>query len=92
MVYTPNEPKLPDVERPGDYLTQQDDKLFVQNEEQRESSLWTNTVAITHDDYIKASQDKKQEYLDSVIPLVRSKRLSLADIPESMQAAVKSKI
>jgi hypothetical protein len=51
-----------DMERPGDYLTNSD-TLFVQNEEQKESDLWTKTIGstITQDEYLKKSQERLQE-------------------------------
>jgi len=51
-----------DMERPGDYLTNSD-TLFVQNEEQKESDLWTKTIGstITQDEYLKKAQERLQE-------------------------------
>ena len=51
-----------DLERPGDYLTN-NDTLFVQNEEQKESDLWTKTIGstITQDEYFKTAQQRLQE-------------------------------
>ena len=50
------------MERPGDYLTN-NDTLFVQNEEQKESDLWTKTIGstITQDEYFKKAQERLQE-------------------------------
>jgi hypothetical protein len=50
-------------DRPGDYLTSPSSgSLFVQNEEQKESNLWSETVSITHDEYVaKAAQRKGKE-------------------------------
>jgi hypothetical protein len=51
-----------DLERPGDYLTNSD-TLFVQNEEQKESDLWTKTIGstITQDEYLEKAQQRLQE-------------------------------
>jgi hypothetical protein len=59
--YEPSE-GTPDMERPGDYLTNSD-TLFVQNEEQKESDLWTKTIGstITQDEYLKKAQERLQE-------------------------------
>jgi Skp family chaperone for outer membrane proteins len=47
-------------DRPGDYLTTSDSgSLFVQNEEQKESNRWSETVAITHDEYVAKSAKRK---------------------------------
>ena len=50
------------LERPGDYLPNSD-TLFVQNEEQKESDLWTKTIGstITQDEYFKKAQERLQE-------------------------------
>jgi hypothetical protein len=47
-------------DRPGDYLTTSDSgSLFVQNEEQKEINRWSETVAITHDEYVAKSAKRK---------------------------------
>ena len=53
---------IQELERPGDYLTN-NDTLFVQNEEQKESDLWTKTIGstITQDEYFKKAQERLQE-------------------------------
>ncbi len=50
--------EIPKVERPDDYLIPPDsDPLFVQNEEQKDSQLWSQ---ITQEEYLKAAQQKKK--------------------------------
>lgn len=72
--------------------TATDGPLFVQNEEQTISDRWSRTLSITHDEYLRASNDRRQKYLDQVLPLIRSGQLDISDIPESMQPEVKSRI
>jgi hypothetical protein len=104
LVYKP-EPKLKEVipqpetdiaERPGDYL---DEPLFVQNEEQRDSSLWTSTL-ISKEEYLETSananldpyNDAPQADVAEYIALVKSGKLTLRDIPEEYILAVKARI
>ena len=49
------------IERPGDYLN--NDHTYVQNEEQRESNIWTKLAnhTLTEDEYLKKLRDKKGE-------------------------------
>jgi hypothetical protein len=85
-----------DVERPGDYL---DEPLFVQNEEQRDSSLWTSTL-ISKEEYLETSANANLDpYNDAPSPevaeyiaLVKSKKMALRDIPEAYMMAVKARI
>jgi hypothetical protein len=51
--------EIPDVERPGDYIVPPNsDPLFVQNEEQKDSHLWSE---ITQEEYLKAAQQRKNK-------------------------------
>ena len=85
-----------DVERPGDYL---DEPLFVQNEEQRDSSLWTSTL-ISKEEYLETSANANLDpYNDAppadvaeYIALVKSGKMTLHDIPEEYILAVKARI
>ena len=51
--------EIPDTERPGDYIVPpNNDPLFVQNEEQKDSHLWSE---ITQEEYLKAAQQRKNK-------------------------------
>jgi hypothetical protein len=86
----------PEVERPGDYL---DEPLFVQNEEQNESALWTSTL-ISKEEYLRAAasanldpyNDAPHPEVAEYIDLVKSKRMALRDVPEEYIMAVKARI
>jgi hypothetical protein len=56
-----NNPQAMD-ERPGDYVEQQEEQTYVQNEEQKESDAWTKIVnkTITEEEYLKAVQQNKK--------------------------------
>jgi signal transduction histidine kinase len=77
-----------------DYL---DEPLFVQNEEQKDSSLWTSTL-ISKEEYLEASasaapdlyNDAPQPEVAEYIALVKSGKLSLQSIPEEYMLAVKA--
>lgn len=70
----------------------QDDQLFVQNEEQTQSNLWSTTVEanINSMEYIKAVQSKQQEEIEKYAELVRTKQLEMTEVPVKYLTAVKS--
>lgn len=86
----------PEIERPGDYLAE---PLFVQNEEQRDSNLWTST-SISKEEYLKASEesdldpynDRPNSDVAEYIVLVKSGKMSLHDVPAEYLLAVKARI
>jgi hypothetical protein len=81
---------------PEDYL---DEPLFVQNEEQKDSSLWTSTL-ISKEEYLEASananpdlyNDAPQPDVAEYIAQVKSGKLSLQSVPEEYMLAVKARI
>ena len=86
----------PEAERPGDYL---EEPLFVQNEEQKDSSLWTSTL-ISKEEYLETSANANLDpYNDAPHPdvaeyiaLVKARKIKLHDIPEEYMLAVKARI
>ena len=96
VVSTATVTTTPDMERPGDYL---DEPLFVQNEEQKESDLWTSTL-ISKEEYLAASANANLDpYNDAPHPdvaeyiaLVKSGKITLHDIPEEYMLAVKARM
>ena len=86
----------PEVERPGDYL---DEPLFVQNEEQKESDLWTSTL-ISKEEYLETSaganldpyNDAPHPDVAEYIALVKAGKITLHDIPEEYMLAVKARM
>ena len=82
--------EIPDVERPGDYL---DEPLFVQNEEQRESNLWTKTAEpISQEEYQEQSLSRQELTLQEWITKIRNKEITMADVPEHILLAVRARI
>lgn len=69
-----------------------DDQLFVQNEEQSQSNLWSSTVEgnINSMEYIKAVQSKQQEEIKKYAELVRTKQIEMTEVPVKYLTAVKS--
>ncbi len=99
LVYKP-EPKFeevisqptPDVaDRPGDYL---DEPLFVQNEEQKDSGLWTRTaIAITPEEYSEASEEfKKEQLILYWANLVRTKQITMSDVPTHLLLEIRARV
>jgi len=80
-------------------LTVTDTPLFVQNEEQKESDLWTKT-AISKEEYFETSaavnpdpyNDAPHPDVAEYIELVKSNRMALRDVPQEYIMAVKARI
>jgi hypothetical protein len=93
-VHTPVE--VPEVERPGDYL---DEPLFVQNEEQKSSGLWTSTL-ISKEEYVEAASnaipdlynDAPDPTVAEFIALIKAGKMMLQDVPEEYLLAVKARM
>lgn len=76
-----------------------DTPLFVQNEEQKESDLWTKT-AISKEEYFETSaavnpdpyNDAPHPEIAEYIRLVKSRQMTLRDVPEEYIMAVKARI
>jgi hypothetical protein len=76
-----------------------DTPLFVQNEEQKESDLWTKT-AISKEEYFETSaavnpdpyNDAPHPEIAEYIELVKSKQMALRDVPQEYIMAVKARI
>jgi hypothetical protein len=77
-----------------------DEPLFVQNEEQKESGLWSSTTeTITKEEYQEAAAVNLDPHNDAPHPdvaeyieLVKSRRIALTDVPEEFILAVKARI
>jgi hypothetical protein len=67
-----------------------DEPLFVQNEEQQESSLWTGVIS--HEEYMQASQDKIELHVVEIAELVRQGKMTMDEVPESLMAEVKARV
>ena len=76
-----------------------DEPLFVQNEEQKESDLWSKT-AISKEEYFETSaavnpdpyNDAPHPEIAEYIELVKSKKMALRDVPQEYIMAVKARI
>jgi hypothetical protein len=104
MVYTPPEPI---VEKPAlvesaveeviDPVVETiPESLFVQNEEQKESNLWSTTTAenITPEEYMKALMEKfeQEPKIAKLAIMVRTGRMDINSIPEDIREEVRKKI
>jgi hypothetical protein len=67
-----------------------DEPLFVQNEEQQESSLWTGVIS--HEEYMQASQDKIELHVNEIAELVRQGKMTMDEVPEALMAEVKARV
>jgi hypothetical protein len=88
---------IPDVERPGDYLDPpKEETLFVQNEEQKESNLWSSTVStsITPEEYMKAIQAKieLEPKIAKFTALIKSGRTEISSVPEDIREEVRKRM
>ena len=88
----------PPVELPAPLI---EEPIYIQNEEQKESNLWSSQL-ITKEEYIKTAEESKpiiDPYNDSPPPevqrnidLVKSKQIKLSDLHPEMAAAVKKRM
>ena len=86
-----------DVERPGDYLEPpKEESLFVQNEEQQESNLWSSTTseAITPEEYMKTLMEKfeQEPKVAKLAAMVKTGRMDINRVPEDLREEVKKRI
>lgn len=65
---------------------------YVQNEEQQESNLWSNTVANDHEEYFAATQEEINRQIEDLVPKVRAGVIRIQDIPETIRDAVLSRV
>ena len=104
MVYTPPEPIVeepalvePAVEEVIEPVVETiPESLFVQNEEQKESNLWSTTTAenITPEEYMKALMEKfeQEPKIAKLAIMVRTGRMDINSIPEDIREEVRKKI
>jgi hypothetical protein len=103
MVYTPEKKKDPEWERwvehaevPKIETPKEDESLFVQNEEQKESNLWTTTTAesITPEEYMKTLMDKfeQEPKIAKLAAMVKSGRMDIDRVPEELRDDVKKRM
>jgi Skp family chaperone for outer membrane proteins len=104
MVYTPpetviEEPVLvePTVEEVIEPVVEPiPESLFVQNEEQKESNLWSTTTAenITPEEYMKALMEKfeQEPKIAKLAIMVRTGRMDINSIPEDIREEVRKKV
>jgi hypothetical protein len=81
------EPEAQDIERPGDYL---DEPLFVQNEEQLNSGLWTKTAkAISQEEHTEVS--RQEVVINEWIQKINNKEITMADVPEHLLLDIRAR-
>ena len=75
-------------------VTNLDEPLFVQNEEQRDSDLWTKTaVAITPAEYAEVSEEyKKEQLILHWADLVRTKQITMSDVPKHLLLEIRERV
>jgi hypothetical protein len=63
---------------------------YVQNEEQQESNLWSATISA--EEYAKTAEENRQQTILNYAELVRSKQMSMTDVPEEYRASIKRQV
>jgi hypothetical protein len=63
---------------------------YVQNEEQQESNLWSATISA--EEYARVAKEKRQETILNYAELVRSKQMSMTDVPTEFQSIVRRQV
>jgi hypothetical protein len=79
---------IDDIVSPDATVT--DTPLFVQNEEQAESNLWSSNIP--HEEYYQISQLKLEAHAEEVAGLVRKGQMKMSEVPEPLQPIVKAKV
>lgn len=87
-------------EEPAQVVNQSgEEPLFVQNEEQAESNVWsstvssnTNTNVIDQKEYIKAAIEKRERLIEETVKKVKEHRMSMSDVPVDILHIVKSRV
>ena len=67
---------------------------YVQNEEQADSSLWsTTTNAISQDEYAKVSEERRQDVvINQWVELVKSGDVKMTDVPKNVLLEVRARM
>lgn len=87
------------VENPIEPVFVESEKLFIQNEEQKESSLWTSTNTVVKNnpiinevDYKNISKEKLEEKVVYYANLLRDKKIMATEIPVDILQQVKARV
>lgn len=89
---------VPGVDPAGPVVYKSDqnesDKSYVQNEEQQQSNLWSQATenSISQDYYKKKIQEKREEAVNEYAELVRTRQISMNDVPEEYQPLVRARV
>jgi energy-converting hydrogenase Eha subunit A len=77
-----------------DYLSPIERNEYVQNEEQRDSNLWSNTIKnnLSQQEYIQASQERLENHIDEIAELVKSGHLNIEEVPKTVREQVRVKL
>jgi hypothetical protein len=99
MVHKPEEVKqessstyqiLPVLQEELDKST--DTGLFVQNEEQKESDLWSKTAkAISPEEYQEQAVSRQEVTLNEWLVKLRNKEITMADVPEHLVLEIRAR-
>ncbi len=73
-------------------LDKSNDSLFVQNEEQTESNLWSKTTAISQDEYQKESLSRQEVTLFEWINKIKTGKATIQDVPPHMIPELKKRM
>lgn len=82
----------------SDNISSHEEKLFVQNEEQKVSNLWSSTSTnikkfdISEIDYLNISKEKLEEKINYFANLLRDKKIVASDIPKEILQEVKARV
>ena len=93
MVYSPEEStEVHSPEKESDIVSTAtvEEPLFIQNEEQKESGLWSRTIS--KEEYEGISMKKKEELLNHYADLVRTKKMPMSDVPEHLLLEIRARV
>lgn len=101
--------KRPEIQRefevPVELSPTVDEPLFIQNEEQTKSNLWSTSTRTTlaemraevlsniePEDYATISKEKTEEKIKQFVELVRSNQISMEDVPKEILLEVRARV
>jgi hypothetical protein len=82
--------EVPEIEKSDTFL---DEPLFVQNEEQKDSGLWSTTSNISRNEYQQTVEDRRQDIvINEWVNKIKNQEITMADVPEYLLLEVRARV
>ena len=81
------------VNEPDDTLTNTITEGYVQNEEQKESGVWTNTISkAEYNEVSETTEHRSEVIINQWANLIRTRQAKMTDVPQHLILAVRSRV